>query len=94
MSKKTRTKEQEKVAQFAVRIVGAINEMIKDEEHPFYTSQEEMNEGNNLTHFFHALANVAPTKLMNGITGSDHTFIEFNHVANSLCFQYGKLVEK
>ena len=41
-----------------------------------------------LTDFFHALANVLPTYVFNKHTGDNKNQLEFNHVANQLCFQY------
>jgi len=63
---------------------------IFDEESEYYIDQEELQEGENLTHFFHALANVMPTHLFNKITGDDKNHLEFNHIANQLVFQYSK----
>ena len=42
----------------------------------------------NMTDFMHALANVAPTMIFNGLTGANKNHLEFNHIANQLCFQY------
>jgi len=63
---------------------------IFDEESEYYIDQEELQEGENLTHFFHALANVMPTHLFNKITGDDKNHLEINHIANQLVFQYSK----
>lgn len=44
--------------------------------------------GENPTHFTHALANIAPAHIFNQLTGENKSSLEFNHLANQLCFQY------
>lgn len=77
----------EKHLQYAAMLSGKIAEIF-DEESEYHIDQEELQEGDNLTHFFHALANVMPTHLFNKITGDDKNNLEFNHIANQLVFQY------
>jgi hypothetical protein len=70
---------------------GKIAELFdEDSESDFHIDQQELQEGDNLTHFFHALANIMPTHLFNKITGDDKNNLEFNHIANQLVFQYSK----
>lgn len=47
----------------------------------------------NLTEFFHALANVTPNLVYNQIMWKKLNALEFNHFANHLVFQYSKLSE-
>jgi hypothetical protein len=61
-----------------------------DEDSDNFIGHEELNEGDNLTHFMHALANMVPANFYNGITGKNVNILEFNHIANQLCFQYSK----
>ena len=50
----------------------------------------ELEEGDNATHFAHALCNLAPTMIMMEFkTGIENT-LELNHLANGLIFQYNK----
>lgn len=79
----------EKHLQYAAMLSGKIAEIF-DEESEYHINQEELQEGDNLTHFFHALANIMPTHLFNKITGDDKNNLEFNHIANQLVFQYSK----
>lgn len=51
--------------------------------------EEEVKE--NLTDFFHALANVMPNMAYNQIMWKKLNALEFNHFANHLCFQYLKI---
>lgn len=79
----------EKYLQYAVMLSGKIAEIF-DEESEYHIDQEELQEGDNITHFFHALANIMPNHLFNEITGDDKNSLEFNHIANQLVFQYSK----
>ena len=77
----------EKYLQYAALISGAIGSMF-EEDSEYAIDQEELMKDDNLTDFMHALANVAPTHLFNGLTGDNKNQLEFNHLANQLCFQY------
>lgn len=79
----------EKHLQYAAMLSGKIAEIF-DEESEYHIDKEELQEGDNLTHFFHALANIMPNHLFNKITGDDKNILEFNHIANQLVFQYSK----
>lgn len=81
----------EKHLQYAAMLSGKIAELFdEDSESDLHIDQQELQEGDNLTHFFHALANIMPTHLFNKITGDDKNNLEFNHIANQLVFQYSK----
>lgn len=82
----------EKWIQYSAKILGAITDMF-DEENEYQIDKEELLQGDNLTEFFHALANVAPAHIFNKFTGSDKNYLEFNHIANQLCFQYSNKSE-
>lgn len=83
--------QSEKHLQYAAMLSGKIAELFdEDSESDFHIDQQELQEGDNLTHFFHALANIMPTHLFNKITGDDKNDLEFNHIANQLVFQYSK----
>lgn len=81
------SEEKEKYLQYAAMINGVLASMF-DEDSEWAIDQEVLNEGDNLTLFIHALANVAPTLLFNTLTGDNKNQLEFNHMANQLCFQY------
>ena len=81
----------EKHLQYAAMLSWKIVELFdEDSESDFHIDHKELQEGDNLTHFFHALANIMPTHLFNKITGDDKNNLEFNHIANQLVFQYYK----
>jgi len=87
MSKK---EDLSKAAQYSAIISGAIAEKIEDGE----LSIEELTEDNNMTHFIHAIANMVPTHFYNNLIGDEKNHLEFNHLANMLCFQYSQYQEK
>lgn len=89
MSKKE--KNRDKAIQYAARIVNALGELFSDGEHEM--DMEELMEGDNLTNFIHGLANIAPTMIYNELTGEERENLEFNHIANRLCFQYSTSIK-
>lgn len=85
-------KEKEKVLEYAVKIMGALAALF-DEDSENVIDIEELQEGKNFTHFMHALATVAPYEIYYEFSNQVMEHIEFNHMANRLCFQYGRLKE-
>lgn len=59
-----------------------------DKESDCYIDTEELQEGNNATLFFHALATLAPCYIYNKLGEKEIDALEFNHFANNLCFQF------
>ena len=81
--------EKEKTIEYAEKIIQALG-VLFEENSDYFISQEEVLEGDNLTHFFHALGNMVPANLYSQTTGEDINILDFNHIANKLCFQYAK----
>jgi len=81
--------QNEKHLHYAAMLSGKIAEIF-DEESEYHIDHKELQQGDNLTHFFHALANIMPTRIFNKITGDEKNNLEFNHIANQLIFQYSK----
>lgn len=77
----------EKSTQYAIALLGNLQKVF-NEESEFHIDQKELFEDDNLTHFMHALVNIVPTHFFNKATGEDKQYIEVNHLANLLCFQY------
>lgn len=75
--------KQEKHHVYAALISEKVAEMFEE-------NQEDIQTGDNLTHFIHALSNTVPNLFYNKITGEDKNNLEFNHIANHLVFQYSK----
>ena len=76
--------------EYAVAILGKIDELFS-EEGDFHIDLKELEDGENGTHFIHALANIVPTAVFNNLTGNQKSNLEVNHIANQLLFQYVEL---
>lgn len=87
-------KKQEKVLRYAVLIAEAVQTLLDPDNENYIGGVDELEEGKNATHFTHALANMAPAMVFAHLTGSDINLLEFNHMANRLCFQYMTKEEK
>lgn len=81
--------KQDKWMTYAVQINGALNELF-EEDSPHYLG-DDFFETADIAQFLHALANVVPAQLYEKVTGRGGSYLNFNHVANVLCFQYGEL---
>jgi len=80
----------EKQDQYAFKILAQIQKMFEDTECENYIDMKELGKDDNATHFLHAIMNIAPAMIANNLTGSDYNYLEANHVANHLVFQYLK----
>lgn len=80
-------KEQEKWMTYAALIQSQLVAMFKDdcENH---ISLDELSEEENAKHFIHAMATVAPALIFNKLTDDDKDLLQFNHAANTLCFEF------
>lgn len=74
-----------KDVEYAAILTAKISEVFEED-----IDKKELLEGENLTHFFHALVNLMPNHIYNTLTGDDKNNLEFNHLANNLVFQYSK----
>ncbi len=80
------TKNQEKQQEYTVKILEQIQNLF-EEECDNYIDIKELEDSSNATDFFHALANLAPAVVYNKLTKSKAGTLDFNHIANRLCFQ-------
>lgn len=75
--------------EYAILIEQAISEIfVEDGESPVHIDVNELAKDDNATAFFHALANVVPNHIYGKFTGKNITYLEFNHQANMMCFEY------
>lgn len=79
-------KSEKRVEQFSAKILSQIQEMFQ-EDAVNQINLKELESSDELRDFLHALANVVPTMVYNKFTGSDLNFLEFNHIANTLCVE-------
>lgn len=54
----------------------------------------ELEDNGNASDFFHALANLAPAVVYNKLTQRKIGTLDFNHIANRLCFQNVRILER
>ncbi|MDR3132538.1 MAG: hypothetical protein LBU42_00745 [Prevotellaceae bacterium] len=81
-------KDVKQTQQYTMCILSQLTSVFDDDECGNYIPLSEMGEGANLKCFIHALT-CASAILFNRLTGDNKNFLEFNHVANSLCFEFG-----
>ena len=74
--------------QYAISLATAIADVLSNDENENYIDEDKLQEGDNLTHLIHALSNLMPNLIYASLTGDKKTMLEFNHLANQLCFQY------
>ena len=90
MAKKQLTKRDETVLQYQMKILGALQDGLFEEDSSNFIDTQELHEGDNATHFLHALANTVPSSFYQQFTGEKTNNLDFNHIANKLCFQYAR----
>jgi thioredoxin reductase len=82
------TKEKEKAAEYAAKIIAHISVIFReDEECDFKIPQEDLKDNSNVKALIHAIGNMVPTQLYNTVTGDNKNHLEFNHIANHLVFE-------
>lgn len=79
----------EKWVQYATLINSQIAEMFTEDSEN-YIDLEELSNFDNIKHFIHALATVVPNVVYNKFTANNQDNLEFNHIANHLCFEFCK----
>lgn len=78
--------DNEKIIEYATLITEAITDKMEEDEMDFRYID--------WTAFIYALSTVAPATMYNKLMGEEKNFLEFNHIANQLCFQYGMKDDK
>ncbi|PHR23602.1 MAG: hypothetical protein COA36_16860 [Desulfotalea sp.] len=75
--------------EFTIKIMSQIAQMFnEDSDCENQISTEDLEK--HLTEFTHAMANLAPAMYYNQMTGANVDSLEFNHIANRLCFQFNQ----
>ena len=89
------SKEKQKLTkhdEYASLILSKIGELLDDtHESDFHLSLEELGKDDNMTHFIHAFATLAPNLFFNKVTGETKNSLEFNHICNEMVFQFIKI---
>lgn len=79
----------EKFISYAARIQDQVLKMFEDDAEN-YIDLQEFEDQENFKQFLHAISTVVPTSLFNKIAdkSEERNHLEFNQMANSLCFEY------
>ena len=80
-------KNKRKHEEYAAKISAAIGQLLNDPDSDFHISREDLQEGDNMTEFVHALATVAPCFIVINLTNQANNWLTFNHQANHLIVQ-------
>jgi hypothetical protein len=81
-------KNRKKEVDYAYKISSKILELFEDEDNYFVDIESE---DFDMTAFTHAMATIAPNLIFTKLTRSEQNNLEFNHIANQLCFQYSNI---
>ena len=77
-----KTKQEE----YTIKILDQLQHLF-DEANENRIDIKELEDNTNAADFFHALANLAPTVVYSKLTEKEIGTLDFNHIANRLCFQ-------
>lgn len=86
--------EMEQEIQYATKVNMALATLFDEESGHYIDMNELAEDGKKLKAFIHAFANMSPCMLFNKITGQDQDLLQFNHTANSICFEFAKKEEE
>ncbi len=75
-----------KQEEYTLKILDQLQELFS-EDNDNRINIAELEDNANASDFFHALANLAPTVVYTKLTQKDIAALDFNHIANRLCFQ-------
>lgn len=78
-----------KAEEYTLKLAGAITDAIKNEDSEFYIGGlKELETGDNMTEFAHALLNLAPMFIYDKLTDSGDDILGMNYTANRLIYQF------
>ena len=75
-----------KQQEYTVKILEQLQELF-NEDCENHIPIKELEDNKNASDFFHSLANLAPAVVYNKLTQGNAGSLDFNHIANRLCFQ-------
>lgn len=81
-----------KQQEYTVKILEQLQQLF-DEKCENNIDIKELENNSNASDFFHALANLAPAVVYNKLTKSNAGTLDFNQIANRLCFQNVRIKE-
>lgn len=78
------TKDQE----YTVKILSQIQQLFNDPDCENHIDLQDFSNDKNLKYFLYALSCVVPSVVYGQLSGDEKNYLEHNHVANQLCFEY------
>lgn len=81
-----------KQQEYTLKILGRLQTLFEGSEDGIAIT--ELEDNGNAADFFHALANLAPAVVYNKLTQREIGTLDFNHIANRLCFQNVRVLDK
>ncbi|MDV6169565.1 hypothetical protein R1T16_14105 [Flavobacterium sp. DG1-102-2] len=81
-----------KQEEYTIKILDQL-QVLFNEENENRIDIKELEDNANAGDFFHALANLAPTVVYGKLTEKEIGTLDFNHIANRLCFQNAYIKE-
>lgn len=75
-----------KQQEYTVKILEQL-QLLFDESNENHIVLSELEDNTNAADFFHSLANLAPAVVYTKLTQKEIGSLDFNHIANRLCFQ-------
>lgn len=75
-----------KQEEYTLKILGQLQSLF-DKDNENFIDMQELEDNNNASDFFHSLANLAPTIVYSNLTKVEIGTLDFNQLANKLCFQ-------
>ena len=81
-------KQRKKEVDYAFKISRKILELFEEDDNYFIDVEDD---DFDMTAFTHAMATIAPNLIFTKLTNQEQNNLEFNHIANTLCFQYSNI---
>ena len=75
-----------KQEEYTIKILDQLQKLF-DDDNESRIDIKELEDNSNAADFFHSLANLAPTVVYSKLTLKEVGTLDFNHIANRLCFQ-------
>jgi len=75
-----------KQEEYTLKILDQLQQLFEDDNEN-RINLKELEDNANAADFFHALANLVPTVVYSKMTQKEIGTLDFNHIANRLCFQ-------
>jgi ferredoxin-like protein FixX len=90
--KMTDEQKNKKVQEYAIVLIQAIQQAFDKESDIPHIDINDFADDDNFKCFTHSLANIVPNSIFSKLSGQEKDNLEFNHLANHLCFEFGTII--